>query len=152
MFLDVLQRRNGAFVDAAIALHRDGAIPAGSYVVDLDEVSHHAGGRAYAFGGGLYIDPVFPPYALRAIVAEDASPEARVQVEAEIPPPAAIDYYGMLTPPRGRSLPVGATVVFGFRIQAFVTRSNVVGIAGAGTASPRVQGIWGADGREVSVQ
>ncbi|MEY2534596.1 MAG: hypothetical protein QOF29_2506, partial [bacterium] len=42
MFLDVLRRRNGAFVDAAIALHQDGAIPAGSYVVDLDAVTRNA--------------------------------------------------------------------------------------------------------------
>jgi predicted amino acid racemase len=38
MFLDVLRRRNPRFVEAAIALHRDGRIPANAYVIDLDAV------------------------------------------------------------------------------------------------------------------
>jgi hypothetical protein len=41
----------------------------------------------------------------------------------------------------------GALLVFEFHIKAFVTRSNVAGIA-----SSRIQAIWGADGGEVSVQ
>lgn len=118
--------------------------PAALYV---SEVSHHHGGRAYCFGGGFYIDPVFPPYDLRAVVAAG---DDRLEVSAEIPPPEAIDYYGMLTPPEGRRLPVGASVVFGFRIQAFVARAWTVGIAGAGTGAPRVEGLWGPDGRETS--
>ncbi len=38
MFLDVLRRRNPKFIEAAIALHREGRIPANSYVLDLDTV------------------------------------------------------------------------------------------------------------------
>src|SRR3954454_11006663 len=38
MFLDVLRRRNPRFVEAAIALHREGKIPANAYVLDLDAV------------------------------------------------------------------------------------------------------------------
>jgi len=37
----------------------------------LSEVSHHYGGRAYCFGGGMYVDPVFPPYQVRAVAGRD---------------------------------------------------------------------------------
>ena len=43
MFLDVLVRRNPAFVSAAISLQQEGAIPAAAYVLDLDAVEHNAG-------------------------------------------------------------------------------------------------------------
>ncbi|MCY3924961.1 MAG: alanine racemase [bacterium] len=39
MFLNVLRRRNRAFLEAAVALHRAGEVPAGSYVLDLDAIA-----------------------------------------------------------------------------------------------------------------
>ena len=42
MFLDVLRRRNPALVEAAIALHQAGRIPANCYVLDLDAVADNA--------------------------------------------------------------------------------------------------------------
>lgn len=42
MFLDVLRRRNPAFVEAAIALHQAGRLPANAYVLDLDAVERNA--------------------------------------------------------------------------------------------------------------
>ena len=39
MFLQVLLRRNRAFLEAAVALHGAGEIPAGSYVLDLDAIA-----------------------------------------------------------------------------------------------------------------
>jgi predicted amino acid racemase len=112
----------------------------------VSEISHQAGGRAYCFGGGLYVDPVFHRYQMRALVADSEDPDARVLVEADVPPPEAIDYYGMLTHPEGQNLAQGATVIFGFRIQAFVTRAPVVGLAGVGAGPPRVAGVWRHDG------
>ena len=122
-------------------------LPAACYVT---EVSHLHGGRAYVFGGGLYIDPVFPDYRLQAIVAERPGLDAARTLDATIPPPSAIDYYGQLhcedrAPPR-----TGATVIFGFRIQAFVTRAYVVGIDGVATGAPAVAGLWSSDGTEAS--
>ena len=118
-------------------------LPAACYVT---EVSHIHGGRAYAFGGGLYVDPVFPDYRLRALVAERPG-ELRL-LDATIPPPAAIDYYGQLDLAGGPAPRTGATVVFGFRIQAFVTRAYVVGVTGTAAGKPEVAGIWTGDGRE----
>jgi predicted amino acid racemase len=115
-------------------------------VLYLSEISHHAGGEAFCFGGGLYVDPVFGEYPIRALVAEDADPGGWRVVPAELPATDAIDYYGMLEQPDGRPLPVGATVVFGFRIQAFVTRATVVGLAGVSAGRPEIRGAWSGDG------
>ena len=109
-------------------------------VVYLTEVSHLHGGRGYCFGGGLYIDPVFPPYTPHAMVGAD--PDAAVKLPVEIPPPAAIDYYGMIDGPAR----VGDSVVFGFRPQAFFTRAFTVGISGIASGAPVVHAIrdsWG---------
>jgi len=42
MFLDVLRRRNPAFIEAAMRLHQEGKIPANAYVLDLDTVEANA--------------------------------------------------------------------------------------------------------------
>src|SRR5438876_11003575 len=42
MFLDVLRRRNPAFLEAAAALHREGRLPANAYALDLDAVRANA--------------------------------------------------------------------------------------------------------------
>jgi predicted amino acid racemase len=119
-------------------------VPAAAYV---SEVSHEYGGRAYCFGGGMYIDPVFPDYQVRALVAPGGDFDAAFLADAELPPPSMIDYYGMLTPPDGRKIRTGDTVVFGFRIQAFVTRGFIVPIQGVREGNPRALGVWAGDGR-----
>jgi predicted amino acid racemase len=107
-------------------------LPAALY---LSEVSHQYGGRAYFFGGGTYVDPVFPPYRLRAFVDDRL-------IDAELPAPAAIDYYGQLIPGDAAAVPsAGETVVLGFRIQAFVTRAYVAAIEGVSTGAPQLAGI-----------
>jgi predicted amino acid racemase len=116
-------------------------LPAACY---LSEVSHDYGGRAYCFGGGMYVDPVFPPYQIQACVGRDAA--STRTIDAALPPPSAIDYYGQLLPADGDSVRVGESVVFGFRIQAFVTRAYTAGIAGLSSGRPRVAGIWSSDG------
>jgi predicted amino acid racemase len=127
-------------------LHAVRDLPEIPAVLYLSEVSHFHGGRAYCFGGGLYIDPVFPPYQVRALVGTDAEAALGDRIEAELPPPEAIDYYGMLDMPDGRPVSAGDTVIFGFRIQAFVTRAFVVPILGVASGKPRVEGIWASDG------
>jgi predicted amino acid racemase len=122
-------------------------LPAAVY---LTEVSHLYGGDAYAFGGGLYIDPVFPPYQVRAVVSDRATTADAALADVALPPPDAIDYYAMVDVPEGRRIRPGDSVVFGFRIQAFVTRSYVAGITGASSGSPVVAGIWSADGSPAS--
>ncbi|MCB5182121.1 alanine racemase [Streptomyces antimicrobicus] len=50
MFLDTVLARNPALVDAAAALHRSGAVPPDTYVLDLDTVEENA--RLLAAGAG----------------------------------------------------------------------------------------------------
>jgi predicted amino acid racemase len=42
MFLDAVTRRNPGLIDAAVALHRGGVIPPGTFVVDVDQVEANA--------------------------------------------------------------------------------------------------------------
>ena len=41
------------------------------------------------------------------------------------------------------------TVVFGYRIQAFVTRAFVVPVSGIRSGKPVVEGIFDSDGKEM---
>lgn len=42
MFLDVLQRRNRALIDAALSFEQSGALPANTFAIDLDTVTANA--------------------------------------------------------------------------------------------------------------
>ena len=107
----------------------------------LSEISHVHEGDGYCFGGGLYIDPVFPDYQVRAIVADAPTTAAAALADVEIPPPSAIDYYGMVSSNGTVKPKPGDSVVFGFRAQAFVTRCFVVGISGIAAGSAKVETI-----------
>jgi predicted amino acid racemase len=129
-------------------LHRFRDLPELPALCYVTEVSHVHAGRAYAFGGGLYVDPVFDDYRVQALVADRPGLGDARRLDASIPPPAAIDYYAQLDPGDATAPRTGATVVFGFRAQAFVTRAYVAGISGVAAGTPAVAGIWTTDGRE----
>ena len=114
----------------------------------MTEVSHLIGTEAYCFGGGLYIDPVFSDYQVRAVVSPEPTSLAAAVYNVEIPPPAAIDYYGMIdASPGNAQIRVGDTVVFGFRPQIFVTRAYTVGVSGLSGEEPVVGPVHDAFGR-----
>lgn len=118
--------------------------PAIAYV---SEVSHVYDGGAYAFGGGLYVDPVLPGPTTRAIVVRDGEDPADVPPRpVDMPAPEAIDYYAVVDVSEGRGAEVGDTVLFGFRPQVFVTRALTAAVAGVSTGRPHVAGVWAADG------
>ena len=96
------------------------------------------------------IDPIFPEYQVRAVVAKEPTAAADSIYNVEIPPPAAIDYYGMIDATSGKGkIGVGDTVVFGFRPQIFVTRAYTVGVAGLSDGDAAVGTIHDAFGRSV---
>lgn len=130
-------------------LHAVRDLPEQPAVLYMSEVAHIHQGTPFAFGGGLYIDPVFGPYDTRALVAHDPGEIAPDLVPVDIPDPAAIDYYAKLHPEGQRTVNEGASVVFGFRIQAFVTRALVTGISGIESGSPIVAGVWNSFGDPV---
>ena len=117
-------------------LHAVEDLPEAPAVLYLSEVSHLHQGRGYCFGGGLYIDPVFPDYDVKAVVSAEPTSNRSALARVEIPPPSAIDYYGMIDQADVPGIREGDSVVFGFRGQAFVTRANVVGISGAAQGRP----------------
>jgi predicted amino acid racemase len=123
-------------------LHAVTDLPERPAMLYLTEVSHVHAGRSYCFGGGLYVDPVFDPYPINALVGHDVDEALGSRVLAELPPPSSIDYYGQLEEPAA----IGASVVFGFRAQAFVTRANVVALRGVGDGRPTAEGVWTAAG------
>src|SRR6202012_460906 len=125
-------------------LHAVEDLPEVPAVVYLTEVSHRIGSEAFCFGGGLYIDPVFPDYPLNAMVSREPTASRRALKPVEIPAAAAIDYYGMI---QDASAQVGDSVVFGFRPQIFVTRAYSVGVSGLSTGAPVVGAIHDAFGR-----
>ena len=132
-------------------LHGVQDLPEQPAVLYLSEVAHIHQGVPLCFGGGLYIDPVFGDYQVRAVVAHDPSEVRTEPVPVDMPAPAAIDYYARLHPGESRTVAEGATVVFGFRVQAFVTRTLIVGLTGVSSGRAQVAGIWNGFGDEVSV-
>lgn len=131
-------------------LHAVDDLPEDPAVLYLSEVSHHHAGKAYCFGGGLYVDPVFPKYQVRALVTSEPSSDPAAVAEVEIPDYSAIDYYAMIDATGPRKPVSGDTVVFGFRGQAFTTRAMVVGVRGVSAGSPHVTTIENGFGDPVA--
>lgn len=131
-------------------LHAVDNLPEQPAVCYISEIAHIHQGTPFCFGGGFYIDPVFGDYQTTAVVARDPGEAATKPVPVDIPDPATIDYYAKLSLESDRTLSEGDTVVFGFRIQAFVTRAFVAGVAGVQSGSPSVAGIWDVLGNPVN--
>jgi len=117
-------------------------------LIYVSEVSHVYNGKPYCFGGGMYIDPVFPEYPVNAFVGSTPEDALKQKIVCDIPAPSSIDYYGILQPEKGDRVKEGDTVIFGFRVQAFVTRAYMVPISGISQGKPKVEGIWTTDGRK----
>ena len=113
-------------------------------MVYVTEVTHELDGRVYTLGGGFYARS----RARSALVFGDGDPVEAPVVEL---PAAEIDYYGALQMPAGERAAVGATVVYAFRAQAFVTRAPVAVVAGIGGDDPQVLGIFSRDGSPLSI-
>ncbi len=145
--LDALAEAGATQVEPGNALHGTTPLhavedlPEDPAVLYLTEVSHHHAGNAFCFGGGLYVDPVFPKYEVQAIVSGEPTSSRQALASVEIPDYSAIDYYGMIDATGPTKPKTGDTVVFGFRGQAFVTRASIVGVSGVSTGSPRVTAI-----------
>lgn len=114
-------------------------------VVYVSEVCHFYKGRGYCYGGGMYMDPVFDPYTVKAFVGSTPAEAKSNLVACDIPNPAAIDYYGIFEP--NDRIKQGDTAVFSYRIQAFVTRAYVVPVSGISTGNLKIEGIYDSDGK-----
>jgi len=130
-------------------LHAVEDLPEEPAVLYLSEVSHHDGSKAYCFGGGLYIDPVFPKYQVKALTSSAPTAQASALRNVEVPDYSAIDYYAMIDADGPAAPAPGDTVVFGFRGQAFVTRALIAGVRGVSTGNPHVTTIENGFGDKV---
>lgn len=130
-------------------LHAVEDLPEEPAVLYLSEVSHHHAGNAFCYGGGLYIDPVFPKYDVQALVSSEPTSSRDALASVEIPDYSAIDYYGVIDATGQVKPNAGDTVIFGFRGQAFVTRANVVGVSGVASGKPVVTTIENIFGQAI---
>lgn len=129
-------------------LHAVVDLPERPALLYLTEVSHRCGDEAFCFGGGLYVDPVFPPYPIHCLTSSAPEYILEREVPVEFPADNAIDYYGMMKP-GSLKLEAGDTVIMGFRPQTFVTRSYVAAVSGISSGKPVLEGLVTADGRSV---
>jgi predicted amino acid racemase len=130
-------------------LHAFDDLPERPAVVYVSEISHYYRDEAYCFGGGLYLDPVFPKYPVKAIVSREPTTSSDALTTVDIPPPEAIDYYGMVDASARVKPKIGDTVVFGFRPQVFFTRAYVVGVSGLDSDRGVAEAVHDSHGREV---
>ena len=80
-------------------LHGVQDLPEQPAVLYLSEVAHIHQGVPLCFGGGLYIDPVFGDYQVRAVVAHDPSEVSTEPVPVDMPAPGGNRLLRQ-TPPR----------------------------------------------------
>lgn len=105
----------------------------------VTEVSHHIHGEAYVFGGGFWSDIYDPNHVSKALVGHTFD-ECMNNVLDSVPKQQIIDYHGAVVPPFRAA--VGATVIFGFRTQMQMTRSQVAVVAGIGRNQPELVGLF----------
>jgi predicted amino acid racemase len=148
--LGATQIEPGHGLTATTPIHARNELPERPASLYVTEISHRFGGKAYCFGGGLYACPVFSDYRRQALVGVDPERVLSRRMDVTLMPPNAIDFYAMLEDDTRRAPATGETVIFGHRIQAFVTRAFMVPVAGIQSGAPEVLGVWGADGTPVS--
>ncbi|MCX4642902.1 YhfX family PLP-dependent enzyme [Streptomyces sp. NPDC058293] len=119
---------------------RDADQPERPAYVYVTEVAHTlADGRPAVFGGGFYP---------RAHIGSALLPRSGRRLAVQDAPAENIDYYRLLDAPApGQAVAAGDTALLAFRTQIFVTRSTVAVVAGLSSGSPRLMGLYDAQGR-----
>lgn len=130
----------GSALTGQTPLHAVSDEPELPAMVYVSEVASVRDNRAYCYGGGFYARS----RVAHALVGRD--PEHLHLVEVEPLPAESIDYYGTLRLPDGIHPQVGDTVLFAFRSQVFVGRSQVAAVGGVARGCARVLGIGDAVG------
>lgn len=138
----------------------DDALPELPGAVYVTEVSHFVDGRAWVFGGGFFLDdppiPELADFHLRreALVGTDPHSvlDRRVPFKGTGPDGSGtfggIDYHGILEIREGDAR-VGDSVVFGFRTQAFATRSYIGVVEGCSSGDPTLRGLFDSQGHRL---
>lgn len=118
----------------------DPAQPEKPAYVYVSEVAHTLDdGRPAIFGGGFYT---------RSHIRSALLPRTGTRLRVQNAPAENIDYYRLLdAPTRAADARIGDTALLAFRTQIFVTRSTVAVVSGLAAGSPRLNGLYDAQGR-----
>lgn len=121
----------------------DPAQPETPAYVYVTEVAHTLDdGRPAVFGGGFYA---------RSHINSALLPRTGARLNVRDAPAENIDYYRLLDAPApGQDVRIGDTALLAFRTQIFVTRSTVAVVSGAASGTPRLNGLYDAQGRSLS--
>ncbi|WP_434661292.1 YhfX family PLP-dependent enzyme [Klebsiella sp. MISC125] len=119
----------GHALTGTIPANQQGDQPERVAMLWLSEISHHFAGQSYCYGGGYYRRG----HAKHALVFAPASENAQL-AQLNAVDDSSIDYY---LPLEGE-FPVGSAAIFCFRTQIFVTRSDVVLVAGIQSGNPEI--------------
>lgn len=111
-------------------------IPAAVYA---SEISHSLGDMSYCYGGGHYRRSNMQS----ALVGHSLKSAEKVTVE--VPCSDSIDYYIGLK----KKATVGEGVIFSFRTQIFVTRSQVAVVKGISSGTPQLIGLYDSLGKQL---
>ena len=125
-------------------------LPERPAILYVTEVSHIMKDRAYIFGGGMWVDPVFGPYQIMGFVHRDSDKIFTQKVKAEFAPYELIDYYSDLLPESGQDVKINDTAIFGFRPQVFVTRGYTAVLSGVQDGHPKVVGTFDRTGKKIN--
>ncbi|MGW7351785.1 alanine racemase [Streptomyces sp. NPDC054784] len=108
--------------------------------VYVTEVAHTLDdGRPAVFGGGFYA---------RSHIRTALLPRTGARLGVPDAPARNIDYYRLLDAPTdGTDIRLGDTALLAFRTQIFVTRSTVAVVSGLSSGTPRLNGLYDAQGR-----
>ena len=116
-------------------------IPAMVYV---SEISHCYENKVYVYGGGYYRRGNIK----KALVGSNLEKGLDNILNVVDMSPTNIDYYGELEL-GDRAVNIGDTVIYAFRTQIFVTRSEVALVEGIANGSPRLIGIYDSLGNRL---
>ncbi|GAU75484.1 alanine racemase [Fusibacter sp. 3D3] len=147
--LEMLAKLGGTHAEPGHALtgttplHAIMDLPEKPAMIYLTEISHYVDQSAYVFGGGFYQrSGVNQAYV---VPRDDLS--KGIVVKAKEPSPLMIDYYAEVDVKDIQSH-IGDAVIYAFRTQIFMTRSNVALVEGIQSGAPKLIGIYDALGRK----
>ncbi|MFE7403260.1 YhfX family PLP-dependent enzyme, partial [Streptomyces sp. NPDC057557] len=108
--------------------------------VYVSEIAHTLDdGRPAIRGGGFYA---------RSHIRSALLPRTGARLGVQDAPAENIDYYRLLDAPSdGQDIRLGDTALLAFRTQIFVTRSTVAVVSGLASGTPRLSGLYDAQGR-----
>lgn len=134
----------GHAITGTTPLHGNKELDEMPSMVYVSEISHCFEDKAYVYGGGHYRRS----HVRKAMVGKDFETMKSNIFKVEEISPEAIDYYGTLRIDNNQAK-VGDTVIYSFRTQIFVTRSEVVLVKGIQDDNPKIIGIYDSLGRKL---